>query len=202
MYLIKHEDGDDKFNYPRWIYATENNVIKIFPAIEQTSEGLHEQCELINYLSGVELIESSIVEDGFIKISMKKMQYGFSDLYHSSLDDIKFILKQFINITLKLYPYAMTDVSKSNMMKFENNIVFIDWDDVLCGNKHTPEYIVTSHLMNTFHRHPEHKDEIIQFYRDETVGTVLELNHDEYETIACYIKNPSNEQEVSILYDY
>ena len=61
--LIKHQPHDGNGTTPRWVYKTENTIIKTIPYQPDPESNINEQVKLINDVCGFEFIINYRLED-------------------------------------------------------------------------------------------------------------------------------------------
>ena len=186
--LIKHQPHDGNGTTPRWVYRAENTIIKTIPYQPDPRSDITEQVKLINDVCGFEFIINYRLEDRttqwsnkagqisntFLTYTMQKLNWLYNpfgkkltnidpvekELTH--IDGIlKYVLPHYVDLALKIFPYANFDLSHENLMQRDNgDICFIDWDDCLLGNIHDSNDIGKSIIEECVKAHNTHMDDL------------------------------------------
>ena len=212
MKLIKYFPHDGHGTSPRWVYETENTVIKTIPYFPGPKSTVNKQIDLINKVCGFKFIINHRIEEKseiwknnfndrsnlYLTYQMEKLNYVYNpfgskltkrgglveELKH--IDAIlKHVLPLYIDMAIKIFPYGNFDLSAGNtMMRDNGDICFIDWDDCLLGNEHTSDGIGNHLVRECVKAHDTHIDHL----NKEEIKDVLMKTIDVYKKLTYNTK--------------
>ena len=188
MKLIKHFPHDGHGTSPRWVYETENTIIKTIPYFPGPQSTVKKQIDLINEVCGFKFIINYRIEEKseiwknnfndrsnlYLTYQMEKLHYVYNpfgskltkrgaivqELRH--IDAIlKYVLPLYLDMALKIFPYGNFDLSAGNAMTKDNgDVCLIDWDDCLLGNQHDSNTIGNHLIRECVKAHNTHKNNL------------------------------------------
>ncbi len=208
MRLIK-EELDKTSCSPRWTHKVGSVYIKTIPFAYGQNLDLDKQIALINDVVNSELIlgyeiitldtewdsstYSSWDSNKYLKYAMKEIEGSVASpldycQIHSLMEKC---IPRFIEHNVKLFPYAITDVSSQNVIDGK----LIDWDDVILGHVYTVSDVNYKIIDNILLTYASLNDgnvskSVIQtcigYYESYIANTVLEESIDKERVINDY----------------
>lgn len=226
MKLIKHYLNDGHGTSPRWVYETENTIIKTIPYFPSPQSTVKKQIDLINEVCGFELIINHKIEEKneiwknnfnessnlYLTYQMEKLSYMYnpvdSELIKRGnvapglkyIDNIlKYVLPLYIDIALKIFPYGNFDLSAGNAMTRDNgDVCLIDWDDCLLGNQHDSNTLGNHLIRECVKADSTHKDNLD---KKEIKGNLMK-SIDAYEKLTYNTKLSKFQIDIDETVDY
>jgi len=165
-----------------------------------TQEEILRNAEYLNNCFGFKYFLDVNVNEKEIIVDIAKLQPSkFTHDGHESLEEVLEMLKIFLDINLKMFPYCNTDVHPYHVYMHNNKHVLIDWDDALLGHTHTPYYIMAEIYKECcVSVRRKYSADYKEFLQSNTKNTCLEITEDQWNKIVSSTEKLEDESEIDL----